>query len=155
MTESGLSSLVEGVLGLGLPGVSEDIRPGFLEYSKVKSFSVCFNEANAGSLILGHKTNAPKHSQLGKSHWMLNFQGASVGKDPKTAVPLDGVCEVSKLSDAGTCSMIPDSGTTHIMLPEAHYTTLFGVICDEWSAASQLRPQRAQPRTRLSKLKTC
>jgi len=151
ITESGLSSLVEGVVGLGLPKVAEDIKPGFLEYSKVQSFSLCFSDVGGGSMVLGHKSSAPKLAQTGKTHWMLNFQGAAVGDEDDSPISLNVCNTTSKLSGSTECSMIPDSGTTHIMLPEDHFTALFAGICDKWDRCARLVTSKTTAKAKSDK----
>lgn len=133
MTESKMNiPPPEGILGLGVP-MKGDITSGFLEISKVNKFSVCFSATGVGALRLNKDWVEQPLGQLGETHWLLDFRGASVGSDVHTAKSL-GICDPDDMQPGQQmpCAIIPDTGTTNIILPVEHYVNLLASMCSKW-----------------------
>lgn len=138
----------EGIMGLGFPGAKDDIVDGFLKFGNVQAFSICFNQDKDGSLLIGqavvdNMADATRLDQKGKSHWLLDFQGASIGENVVSAVSL-GVCDPADPANRHPrpgqktgCAMIPDTGTTNILLPTDHYNKLMSAMCDSWERCNR------------------
>jgi len=103
---------------------------GLLEQAGISRFSMCFNDGASGVLKLDTPAMPNALGSVGKFHWGLDFRGISVGNE---AMPL-GFCTASNMTSGQEtpCGAIPDSGTTVIMAPQEHITTLLDSICDQW-----------------------
>jgi len=115
---------------------SDELGPkGLLEQAGIDRFSMCFNDGASGVL----KLNTPKMENslgsVGKFHWGLDFRGISIGN---SSVPLR-ICSATNMTHGQEtpCGAIPDSGTTVIMAPKEHLSTLLESICDEWDRCSK------------------
>jgi len=120
----------EGILGLGPPPDRQSSfrddhlkTHSFAEAAGVEFFSICFADNSDASLRFNPPPAPMMLEKTGRDHWGLDFQGFSVGS---AEAPVS-VC------DAGMkCAVIPDSGTTDIMGPQALLSMLYGDICSNW-----------------------
>jgi hypothetical protein len=111
---------------------------GFLEQAGIDRFSMCFNHEGGGVLRLGD--GVPEFQEelqnIGHMHWGVDFHGISVGEASEDSDAL--FCHPSKKAKGQqtACGLIPDSGTTAIMGPEAQISILLDGICDGWKRCS-------------------
>merc|ERR1719181_22110 len=91
---------------------------------------MCFNDGASGVLNLGIPEMTDSLGSVGKFHWGLDFRGVSIGD---SEAPLS-FCSMDNMTDGQEtpCGAIPDSGTTVIMAPKEHVSTLLDSICDQW-----------------------
>lgn len=141
MTESRMQGNVapSGILGLGIPNVAEG--RGFLHKANVRTFSICFSkqQPDIGFLRLNKRQHHTMHlGQVGKEHWSLDFRGVSIGHNLDTANSL-GICRPRDMQPGQEtpCAMIPDSGSTQILVPSDHYLKFIAQLCDAWPRCSQ------------------
>lgn len=114
------------------PEAREEFRgpTGFLEQAHIPRFSMCFNHGADGVLLLNSAAHEGALETVGKMHWGLDFRGASVGASSGKL----SLCSTDNMTAAQKtpCGLIPDSGTTNIMMPQAHLTLVLESICDGW-----------------------
>jgi len=155
---------LEGIFGMGLPHNEGSMskESGFLDVAKVHRFAMCFNDGGRDGLLrLGGQVAMEKPLQgVGQEHWGIDFRGVTVGD-----ANLEGeasLCGGSLKAGQDTpCGAIVDSGTTLILAPEKHLTSLLAQICDGWgkckekSAAIMLnmKPEQAREASLAAKAK--
>lgn len=138
----------EGILGLGIPQHAADgsrassfgflhaerlhaAPAGFLHSAGMSHFSICLNDGDSGVLRLETPHDPDALGSIGSRHWSLGFHGITVGdgESSRLAFCADGDMHEGQETP---CGAIPDSGTTAIMAPKHHLTTLFEGICEQW-----------------------
>lgn len=129
----------EGILGMGRPnaefkprpGQPEGVKiPGFFDSAKVRYFSICFNHGADGVLGM-HTTHHPKSlTSVGKTHWAMDFHGISIGDQAFKMGTCDPALKKPEMETA--CSIIPDTGTTLVVGPEAQIASLYEDLCNNW-----------------------
>jgi len=134
-----IKSHFEGILGLGRPnsqmkprpGQPEGVKiPGFFDTAKVRYFSICFNHGADGVLGI-HTDRHPKTlTSVGRTHWAMDFHGISIGDQPFKMSSCDPAHKKPQMETA--CSIIPDTGTTLVVGPEAQIASLFEDLCNSW-----------------------
>jgi len=126
---------LDGILGLGLPHGDSSLadQQGFLDQAKVDRFAMCFNDGGKDGLLrLGNQVTMDKPLQgIGKEHWGVDFRGVSIG-DSKVEGSSAVCTKVEHAGQETPCGAIIDSGTTLILAPQEHLTSLLASICDGW-----------------------
>jgi len=141
MVDHGLEirSHFEGILGLGRPNLNKDFLerpgqpeglrvPGFFDSASVNRFSICFNHGADGVLGINTRSHHNRMTSVGKTHWGLDFAGISIGNQKMKL----GSCEHKRPEMETACSIIPDTGTTLVVGPEAQIAILYEELCNEW-----------------------
>eukprot|EP00434_Breviolum_minutum_P045590 symbB.v1.2.040911.t1/scaffold7645.1/size10081/1 len=141
MVDHGLEirSHFEGILGLGRPNLNKDFLerpgqpeglrvPGFFDSASVNRFSICFNHGADGVLGINTPSHHNRMTSVGKTHWGLDFTGISIGNQTAKL----GSCEQKRPEMETACSIIPDTGTTLVVGPEAQIAILYEELCNEW-----------------------
>ena len=113
------------------PGQPEGVKiPGFFDSAKVRYFSICFNHGADGVLGM-HTTHHPKSlTSVGKTHWAMDFHGISIGDQAFKMCTCDPALKKPEMETA--CSIIPDTGTTLVVGPEAQIASLYEDLCNNW-----------------------
>jgi len=125
-----ISGKFGGILGLGIP-IEKDPVSEFLNMSKTRSFSTCFNpDGQPGVLDFDPPKPPVALGQIGVFHWGLDFRGMSVGK-ASTPVLFCSGDDMSFLQQT-PCGAIPDTGTTLVLGPKEHIDWLYTGICNDW-----------------------
>jgi len=116
----------QGILGLGPQLADEDAHDWsqlFMEEAGVLRYALCYTP-NAGAMWMNPSMPTSEAiSTLPGSHWALHLEGLSAG-----------TVASSLCTESAPCTVIPDSGTTGIAVPEGHMNALFGTLCDAWPA---------------------
>lgn len=158
---------LEGILGLGLPSnvsmlnSTSDLEAqptsspvdlpkvnSFLEQAGISRFSMCFEGEAGGVLRLGTTKPSKPLGSYGQVHWGLGIEGISVAGDRGLATPIAvELCtpDSMKPGQDTPCGAIPDSGTTMITGPKAHFVIMSAALCDAWPRCSKNATQQAVP----------
>mmetsp|Transcript_70326 Transcript_70326/g.139422 ORF Transcript_70326/g.139422 Transcript_70326/m.139422 type:complete len:529 (+) Transcript_70326:69-1655(+) len=107
----------------------------FLKNAKVQRFSMCFRDQNlTGALRLNPAPLQEPIKNIGTLHWGMDFQGMSIGQRGEQAPAETIFCgpETQRPGMDTPCGIIPDSGTTQILGPQAQVRALEAGICQRW-----------------------
>lgn len=116
--------LFEGIFGLGRP-IPE--APGFMKDAGLSHFTMCFDDAY-GFLNIEGPEPLSTLSTISDEYWAVGLQKVTIGEFQLQ------ICSESEngRTNSTPCAAIPDSGTTFIMAPQKHITSLQEALCDEW-----------------------
>jgi hypothetical protein len=103
----------------------------FLEEANIKSFSLCFVQDSHGIMRFDESPKSESLGSIGGVHWGLGLEGVSTGSDSKKMATCGS--GTNRQGTKTTCGVIPDSGTTYIMAPQAQIDELYASLCDQWS----------------------
>ncbi|CAL1170236.1 unnamed protein product [Cladocopium goreaui] len=152
-----IKSHFEGILGLGRPnaeikprpGQPEGVKiPGFFDSAKVRYFSICFNHGADGVLGI-HTDRHPKTlTSVGRTHWAMDFHGISIGDQPFKMGTCDPAHKRPEMETA--CSIIPDTGTTLVVGPEAQIASLYEDLCNNWQRCKNTHKDLAAEMEKLT-----
>lgn len=113
----------------------------FLESAGIERFSMCFrDEGDSGAI----RMNVPQFSEpiqnIGTYHWGIDLRGVSVGPVGQEAPSEIVFCgeDTMKKGMESPCGIIPDSGTTQILGPEAQVRQLEASICKKWKRCNNM-----------------
>jgi len=152
----------DGILGLGAPSTQSFVRSekvkllnvssvlvegfpthmasdaevqehSFLESAGINRFTMCMNSEHSSMKFNVPPLEAPMTS-MGTFHWGLGLWGISV-PGSKLVTDVGVICDESSMfspEQETPCGVIPDTGTTFMMGPQAHVAILMAELCATW-----------------------